>query len=305
MLTEKRVLFMFTETSLHAGTGAHLGAVDLPIQRERHTGYPIVQGSGVKGAMRAAAREKWTGDGARREEEGPDAQKLYAVFGPPTDSASDHGGAVAVTDARVLLLPVRAPGCHYAWVTCPDLLARLRRDISGTAGAPEKVPAVPNDRALVAHNSVLQQEGVVLEEFYYRAQVSEEVASWAKWLARHALPEYPEFRQRLETHLVVLSNPDFQDLSLTATEVVTRVKLDASTKTVAQGALWTEEALPADTLLFSVVHAGPPTRQGTTWADVNAMLNDLAAIIGPTIQVGGDETTGRGWVSLRWHGGAA
>ncbi|NOG48211.1 MAG: hypothetical protein HND48_01265 [Chloroflexi bacterium] len=41
-------LFMYTESALHAGTGASVSAVDLPIQRETNTQYPMVQGSGVK-----------------------------------------------------------------------------------------------------------------------------------------------------------------------------------------------------------------------------------------------------------------
>lgn len=35
-------------TPLFAGSGQAIGAVDLPIQRERHTRWPMVQASGVK-----------------------------------------------------------------------------------------------------------------------------------------------------------------------------------------------------------------------------------------------------------------
>ena len=35
------MLFVYTETSLHAGSGASLGAVDLPIQRERMSALPM------------------------------------------------------------------------------------------------------------------------------------------------------------------------------------------------------------------------------------------------------------------------
>ncbi len=54
MFEAKSMLFIYVETPLHAGTGRGLGAVDLPIQRERTTGYPIVQASSVKGRLRAA-----------------------------------------------------------------------------------------------------------------------------------------------------------------------------------------------------------------------------------------------------------
>ena len=41
---------------LHAGCGAATSQVDLPIQRERHTNWPHIQASGVKGAFRAHYR---------------------------------------------------------------------------------------------------------------------------------------------------------------------------------------------------------------------------------------------------------
>ena len=38
----KSMLFLYVETPLHAGSGRGLGTVDLPIQRERATGYPMI-----------------------------------------------------------------------------------------------------------------------------------------------------------------------------------------------------------------------------------------------------------------------
>ena len=60
MFQAKKILFLYVETPLHAGTGRGLGAVDLPIQRDRTTGYPIIQASSVKGALRAEAYGKIT-----------------------------------------------------------------------------------------------------------------------------------------------------------------------------------------------------------------------------------------------------
>ena len=47
------VAVMYAVTPCHAGSGSALGVVDLPIQRERHTNWPVIQASGVKGAFRA------------------------------------------------------------------------------------------------------------------------------------------------------------------------------------------------------------------------------------------------------------
>ena len=49
MFKVAKPVFLIVETPLHAGSGSDLGAVDLPIQRERHTDFPKVEGSSVKG----------------------------------------------------------------------------------------------------------------------------------------------------------------------------------------------------------------------------------------------------------------
>lgn len=50
-------MFFRVETPLHVGSGQDLGVVDLPIQREKHTGYPKVEASGLKGSIREVFEE--------------------------------------------------------------------------------------------------------------------------------------------------------------------------------------------------------------------------------------------------------
>src|SRR6266852_2708279 len=52
------LLGLHAQTALHPGSGTALGAVDLPIQRERHTLWPNIAGSALKGILRDACREK-------------------------------------------------------------------------------------------------------------------------------------------------------------------------------------------------------------------------------------------------------
>lgn len=303
------ILFLMAESPLHAGTGAHLGAVDLPIQRERHTGYPIIQGSGVKGGLRAAARAKWLGD--RGDKDSTDASLLYAAFGPPMKNASEFAGALSCSDARVLLFPVRSPGNHYVWVTCPDLLGRLHR-LSAEIHRekpPFTLPAFTS-KVLVSSKDSLKDGKILLEDMLHEASHDPHIEKLASWLASHALPQssgYEFFRNRLKGHLVVLPDSEFQDVVMSSTEIVTRVKLDAETKTVADGALWTEEALPTDTLLFSAVAATPPRapEDNQPWRSGSDVLKAVKANLPGSLQIGGDETVGRGWVSLSWFGVAS
>ncbi len=50
-MPDSALLFIHCLTGLHPGSGTALGVVDLPVQRERHTRWPIVPGSSLKGVL--------------------------------------------------------------------------------------------------------------------------------------------------------------------------------------------------------------------------------------------------------------
>ncbi len=52
------LVFYRNETPLHMGTGTELGVVDLPIQREKHTGFPKGEASSIKGTFRSISEYK-------------------------------------------------------------------------------------------------------------------------------------------------------------------------------------------------------------------------------------------------------
>lgn len=282
-------LFIYTETSLHAGVGSTVSAIDLPIQRERTTQFPIVQGSGVKGALRSQITA---------EEE-----VLEAVFGADTKKDDKFAGALSIGDARIVLFPVRSLNGVFAYTTCPAVLARVGRDVPSF---PALNKSVEGENALVTSNSAVAVSGkAVLEEFSFNCTVDSQVDAIAKWLADNAFPTeqaYEYWRNKVKNSLIVLSDESFRDFVQNSTEIVTRVRLDREKKTVAQGALWTQEALPSDCLLLSAIFARS-TRNGSngTAEQVAAWLRDPQNVP-QRIQLGGDETTGSGIVALRWAG---
>lgn len=301
-------LFIYTETSLHAGVGSTVSVVDLPIQRERTTQFPIVQGSGIKGALRSQVNDGF---------EGRD-NLINLVFGGEEEDKKDNtkkvnfAGAVSVGDARIVLFPVRSLAGVFAYITCPVVLARVRRDMKDF---PELDQAIAMDAALVNTKSTVSASNrVVLEEFSFTAQSNPAVDEIAGWLADYALPDAPEYKywkDKLQTSLVILHDDAFRDFVQNSTEIVTRVRLDSAKKTVIDGALWTQEMLPPDTLLMSAVIVRSTRSErirnddGKSFSPENVIgwLHDTS-IIPSRIQLGGDETTGQGMVALRWHGGA-
>lgn len=54
MFRKVQPLFIIAETPVHAGSGSELELVDLPIQRERHTDFPKIEASGLKGCIKEA-----------------------------------------------------------------------------------------------------------------------------------------------------------------------------------------------------------------------------------------------------------
>jgi len=292
MIQKSHLLFVTVETPLHAGSGRGLGAVDLPIQRERTTGYPMVQASGLKGCLRAEARLKW----------GKDSADLFTLFGPEKD-ASEHAGALLVGDARLLLFPVRSLAGVFAYATSADALARFRRiaELAGVdiTGLPS-VQAPNNETALVNVKSPLKVDtDVVLEEFSFTASENEAVGKIGAWLAEKALPAegYTYWKDALQNKLCILPEDALRDFTLYATEVQTHIKLNPETKTVEGTALFTSEHLPADTLLYAPLMA-TPSRKDKVDMSADQVLAKFAELNLTHVQLGGDETTGQGWVML-------
>lgn len=301
MFDRAAVLFLYTETPLHAGSGTSLGIVDLPIQRERTTGYPMIQASGLKGCLRDVVRG--------------DHQRVEIVFGPgDTQRASEHAGALSVGDARILLFPVRSLMGVFAWVTSQNVLARFKREAEMTGLSVSWNPVGPTDErtAFVADGSLLiTNEKVVLEEFAFTAQMDNEVKVIANCLKDKALPagdEYAYWRNSLEKRLVILPENAFRDFVQFSTEVIARVRIDDLKKTVERGALWTEEHLPSDTLLYATLFASKPRVKDDDlpedWKQAGDRVEKImefvkGAIDGKRLQLGGDATVGRGIVKVR------
>jgi CRISPR-associated protein Cmr4 len=310
MFERTAMLFLYCETPVHAGTGTSLSIVDLPIQRERITGLPIVQASSLKGVLRAEV-ERLKGK-----------QIAEALFGPETQRAHEHAGCVSPHDARLLLFPIRSLVGVFAWATCPLVLERFKREmIAAGFQIGWQVPNPANShQALVAHDDTIVADGkVVLEEFAFKAQPSEETKSIAEWLAENAFPQSPEykpFRDWLPKRFVILPDDAFRDFTQLATEVIARIRLKPETKTVAEGALWTEEHLPSETLLYAPIFVSKPLapkdnvpnefkeNNEPSAAKVLEFLKDLTTPNSnkpylDRLQIGGDETVGRGIVKVR------
>jgi len=234
------------------------------------------------------------------------------TFGPARVDAADtsYAGALSVTDARVVAFPVRSMVGVFAWVTCPAVLERMSRDLgyiksrrSSKAADdwPAAFPAPKEGQAAVpsATPLVIKAAGrdvLLLEEFEF-AKSDETSDQLAEWFAGYAVDE--PSRARMRSSLVVLNDNDYNHFVRNATEIVARIGLDYQRKTVKEGALFYEEFLPPETVLFSLLTIEDGRQAQSPPQPAKDILGFVREQVPGYIQIGADETIGKGLCAIR------
>ena len=269
MFKSAKPLFLIVETSLHAGSGSDLGIVDLPIQREKHTDYPKIEASGIKGGIREIfstqpnLEELERGWNLPSVEDKNYKKAINLAFGP--EQGDLHAGALGFTDARLLLFPVKSVSGVFGWITCPAVLERFKHDLSiCQPSLPfDKLLPLPGERQVPpCCDLIIKDNKIVLEEYTFEVEETNDCERLADWIAENVLPSeevYNYWCEKVRKSLVVLSDDDFRDFVTLSTEVIARIKMDPKTGTVDKkiGGLWYEEYLPSDSILYSIVLTTP------------------------------------------------
>lgn len=282
-----RLLFVHALSPLHAGTGQGVGVIDLPVAREKATGLPYLPGSSLKGVLRDACK---------------DHEKRIKIFGPDTDCAHEHAGSVQISDQRLLLLPVRSLVGTFAWVTSPYILHRFLRDAENVnvSDIPSNVPAPTSATSCFVSSdgcAIVEDNQVVLEDLDLTAETNSDAREWAEWIGGQVFPDDQTWQEMLTARFCVVHDDVMSFLLDTATEVFARVRLREDAKTVEEGGLWYEEALPTETILAGLVGATPVK------AEPKEVFETLTELIEKPLQLGGKATVGRGLCRLRMTGG--
>lgn len=295
-------------SSMHVGCGQDLGIVDLPIQRESHTGFPKIESSGLKGCFRETFELSAESEEAEINIQrvfGYDQNSLYhyAKASKVEEQFKDHvqyAGALGFTDGRILLFPVRSLQGVFAWATCPRVLERFAEElgICGMDGTTFDFKEKPSSqKAYCSTESVLmtnKEHGqIILEDYSFEAEVSGEVDRMATRLSEQL--DKPHLAQRL----IVVSDDDFVDFVSMHTEVITRTKINNATGTVQNGALFTEEYLPSETVMYTLALISPTFLAGSAleqWdaGQVEDFFRSGLKENRTVIQIGSGATIGKG-----------
>ena len=283
------LLGLFAETPLHPGAGQATDVIDLPVAREGATGLPHIPDTGLKGAMRQWAEEVWS-EGPKADasnEANGNKQKTEHLFG-----AADSGaGALMISSARLLCLPIRRLDGPYYWVTTPYLLERLRRD-SRRCGCQLPVPNAQPGRSVCGLPELFAMQNaditIFLEEYAFKTVLCNKSAD-LKNAIKPLLGSDNATAERILSQLAIISDEEFDWFAANALPVNARNKLDE--RKISQN-LWYEETIPPDALFYSVIIPRNEMARASCEEFLQALMENKY------LQVGGNETVGQGWVQL-------
>jgi CRISPR-associated protein Cmr4 len=227
-----KVGFLYAVSQIHAGKGSDVGVVDLPIQRERHTDFPVI--SGVKGAIRNEFKF------------GTDEEEIFG------SEHSKEGGAgnVAFSEAKILLFPVRSVERGFVWLTSRLSLTRLK-----TAFAMIENNELVNKLNFVnkldtdKNYSTFDSGKVGLEEYEIETTHSDELKDFMSEISTVAPDEF--LSNKLVNNVIMLKDEDFKFFLNNSTEILPRIVIKKETGT--SDNLWYEEYLPQDTIMYFVL----------------------------------------------------
>ena len=286
-----KIMSLYAISPVHAGAGTSMGVVDLPVQRERHTSWPHIQASGVKGSMRHHF-EKFKSVLSRPGEEKQLEQITEKIFG--SENYGDNGtlpGAVSVSDAKLLAFPMRSSKSPFVCITCPAILKRLGNDLMLTGKSEEMtIPPVAEDEAIIINGDIKPGERILLEDYEVKIIAGENLG----------ISETAEKMLKKAETLLLVSDSIFNYGVENCMEIRTQIKIDDKTGTTVDGSLRYEELLPSDSLMYVILFYGA-TRNTENVIQAEQLIAYMKdEVIKSHIQIGGDETLGCGLFQIEW-----
>lgn len=289
-----KLMTIFTRTPLHVGCGSSVGAVDQPVARERHTRFPIIPGSAIKGVL----ADLWLEVGVDvnvveyQEKDGVMPKEYirikdsdaYRILGNNANGKEDKAsaGSLLIGEGKLLAFPVRSAKHCFAWITCPLVLKRFAAD----SFKKWDVSAVDNEKVLAP--AKLQVKGnVIFEEYPLEASgvVPAEIIK-----AFIDLSDEPSWKDEVEGRLAIVSDELFAYFAENACEIANHNRIDDVSGVVANRALFSQENVPSETMFYAVFNSHI--------VDDFDKLEEKLGGENYLLQIGADMTTGLGWCSV-------
>lgn len=251
LYTQQRLLFMALDP-IHVGAGGYrLGRVDMTIAREPGTNLPKIPGTSLAGAARSYASMRYgkpEAAGQHKNFKGDrDKCPIIYTFGTAADSNNDQAsssginqaGTVSIGDAHVLFFPVSSL-VGPIWVSTLEKISEAWGQQSITL--PQNVgPTDDQVTTSLDWNNELNLGWLLFSSTGgLKITPPTNVQSCAEW-------------QAIMGRIVLVTTKLFAQIVNSNLEVRTSVSISPETGAAEQGALFTYEALPRATWLWSDV----------------------------------------------------
>jgi CRISPR-associated protein Cmr4 len=311
-MNKKKIAFYHCHTPLHIGSGTTLDIIDLPIQREAHTDFPVMPSTSIKGVIRGEYWINKVDNNPEIPDEPPEECfetinnkkvfkkdnnnekcKFFDLFG-----FGDKEGDIIFTDGKIFLFPVKSVKGVFAWITCPLVLERFERDTECKIDLPDKVKNLDKNETIAGKDLLIKDKYLVLEELSFE-DISNELTSQDNKeetdileKINSLLPEGLD-EEIPASKIAILSNDKFRYFVKNHTEVNARTRIDQATGTVKEGALWYEELVPAETVFYNLILSRTDSEENLK------LISEFIKNHNDSIfQFGGDETLGRGFTKV-------
>lgn len=254
-------------TGVHAGAGDNIGFIDKPIQRESATGFPMVESSSFKGAI----KEQYASALDDASLYSRDCQKI---------------GELAFTDLKILFFPIACSNDIFAYVTCPYVIERFCEEAEifdlYDLGIYQLREMKPAEHRCYSLNNDLTAETITLAEYKFEVECKNIVFKNKKI-------------EELKSRIIIVHDNVFSDFVKYKTEVITRNRINQETGTALEKGLFTEEYLPAETIFYNFIRLFRAIN-----TEKKLELSDFERSFKNTFYIGGNKTLGKGILKIMW-----
>jgi len=278
------------QTSVHAGDGTSTGTIDMPIQRERTTGFPVLRDSTTRGAIREHFETPLLNTIENKEVKD---NKFIATFGNRHDG--DKSSSLDVLPARLLFFPVRSIRGVFAYVTCPFVLNRFAKemklfhnqDLNITLPNLKSGECYATTNLLITNND---EKAIGLEEFtFIPTEESCDINAILKVINKEDI-------DRLDGHFAIIDDTSFSYFTRLFTEKVTRNRIDIKTGVASDTGLFNEEFLPEESILYTTFGYNNEFSTESEREEDNDIQKYFDTNFTSLFQLGGDKSVGKGLI---------
>lgn len=244
--------------AIHVGSGEGSGWIDLPIEKEAVTGYPVINDTTWKGAIRHQVMQK-----------------------------SFEGTILSFTDLRLLLFPIQSSRHIFSYVTCPDLLERFIK-ATEKHQSNQKIDQLPirelkktmKDRQVFGFN---KEKEIMLGNISFQ---SKEIKEPLEQLINQMIVGYLK-PDDIQKRLVIVSDSNFREYIMKCTEKKIRNQLDKNKNSMQ---VFSQEYLPENTVMYGFITEfyNVKTRK------MDNVIEEVKRKMPKILYIGGDHSIGKG-----------